>query len=546
VRDVSPHALIAEHEIVAADHPLASEVGAQLLREGGNAVDAAVATAFALGVVRPYSAGLGGGGFMIVKRPGAAAVALDYRETAPTDAWPAAYLDESGRPVPGRTVRGGLAIGVPGELRGLAYALEKWGTKTLAEVLAPAIDLAESGFPVDAHTHKAMRALAEGLPDSRVYAEVARVYLKRGAQPYAIGETFKNPDLARTLRTISRTGADALYTGALSKTLLAGVRSHGGLVTAGDLRDYAPIEREPVRGRHGSRTVVGMPPPSSGGACMIEILQLIDGYESALLRGEPGDHLLVEAMKHAFADRAAWLGDPGDERVGRDVAKMIDRDRADALRRKIGPDATRPSTEYGLSAAPPDDSGTTHFSVIDADGMAVACTETINLTFGSWVVAPRLGFPMNDELDDFTIVAGAQNEFGLVQSDRNMITPGRRPLSSMSPTIVLEGDRVVAVAGASGGPRIITATLQALLRALDDGLPAADAVAAPRIHHQWSPDVVFVDEGITAARLHALMKRGHRLAAFRSDSGVCQMIVRRKGRLEGACDPRKGGRPAGR
>lgn len=539
---------VGREHMVAADHPLASAAGAEILARGGNAVDAAAATAFALAVVRPSSTGLGGGGFMLIHRPGEEPVALDYRETAPAAARPKEYLDESGRVIPGKTVRGRWAAAVPGLVRGLAAALKRYGTLPLAEVLEPAIRLAEEGFPVDDFNHRAMAELAEelaGRPRRAEFRELARIFLKDG-RPYAAGELLRQPDLAATLKTLAREGPDAFYTGSIARKLLKDMRAGGGPWSLEDLAGYAVRERAPTRGRFRGYEVVGMPPPSTGGPCVVQILGVMEGFSPAADGEGAYYQALAEAMKHCFADRAALLGDPdAHPRVAADAAAMASPERARSVRAAIRPGRTFPPERYG-SKALKDDAGTTHYSVMDSKGMAVSATDTINLSFGSWVVPAGTGIVLNDEMDDFAVRADVPNEFGLLMSERNLVGPGRRPLSSMSPTLLVEDGRAVLAAGASGGPRILTATLQAILRIVDFGELPDDAVAAKRIHHQWMPDVLRAEDGLPEKVRSALAAAGHRLEAYPGQPGVCQVVLARNGLLYGASDPRKGGRPAGK
>ncbi|MFH2202429.1 MAG: gamma-glutamyltransferase [Elusimicrobiota bacterium] len=534
--------------MVAADHPLASKAGAGMLAHGGNVVDAAVATSFALSVTRPYSMGIGGGGFMIIHRVGKEPVVLDYREAAPLAASADKYLDEQGNIIEGKTVRGHWAVGVPGQVKGLAYALENYGTKSLHEVLQPAIQLAWEGIRVDEHTHEAMSKLAayikEHPEEKALYQEIARIYLKDG-EPYRVGERLKQEELAKTLRLLADGGADAFYKGVISRRILDDMRTQLGPMTALDLGTYEVKVRKPLRGTFRGYDVIGMPPPSSGGACLLQVLNVIGGYDPKTTPEADYYHVLAESMKHAFADRAAYLGDADfHPEVSADVARMISSEHAAKVRAAIRPDRVSDATEYGRRWLG-DDGGTSHYSVIDKDGNAVAATETINLYFGSYVVPHGTGIILNNELDDFAVKTGVPNEFGLLMSERNVIHSRQRPLSSMSPTMLLKDGRAVIAAGASGGPRIITATLQTLLRIVDFSERPDAAVAAPRIHHQWSPDVLRYEPGLSAAVRSVLSGRGHQMKEY-DGSGVCQVVQRDGKRLIGASDPRKGGRPAGR
>ncbi len=542
--------------MVAADHEAASRAGAEILAAGGNAVDAAVATAFALSVLRQESCGLGGGGFMIIRLPGEKPVALDFRESAPAAAEVSRYLDESGRPIKGRTRRGAWAVGVPGTVKGLLHALERYGSGRFDRraVMEPAIRIARAPVAVDEHLHGSLVSLSRDLGRSeenrRRFAEIGRVYLRDGA-PVAVGETVDLSDLATTLEAIARDGESGFYAGSVADGILSEIRRLGGPMTARDFAEYEVRELEPLVEWVGRYRVIAMPPPSSGGAVILQVLRSVplpmrpppSLFAAADPIGPAQAHVLIEAMKHAFADRAALLGDRSPA-VLADVRKMVSRERARQVRAMINPDRTRPSAAYGLSVVP-DDHGTSHFSVVDSEGGAVACTFTVNLGFGSYVMAPGTGVVLNNEMDDFAVDTTTPNAFGLTQSERNLIAPGRRPLSSMSPTIVLKDGDVQLVVGASGGPRIISSTLETMLRTVWGGMPVDRALAAPRLHHQWLPDEVSVHGDIGNETIRYLLGRGHVVRAAKGSIGHVQAIARTPDGWRGACDPDKGGRPAG-
>ncbi len=527
---------------VAADHPIASAAGAEMLAMGGNAVDAAVASSFTLSVVRPYSCGIGGGGFMVIHLPddpthGRVSAALNYRETSPVGP---GFFESTGR----SSTTGGAAVAVPGTIAGLTYALETYGTLDLPTVIAPAIRACEEGFVVDAHYHTTARRLTgrfdrePGLKSR--FPLVWRRFLREGA--VRMGDRITNPGQADALRAVSALGRDALLGPVLGDAIAGAVSDAGGVVSVGDLISYTPMEVEPLIAEIGGLTFVCMPPPSSGGVTMLQALGVL--AELGIPPTEPIDtdrerHLLAESLKHAFADRSRWLADPAF--VGLPVGRLLSDRNAGRIAASIG-DTTRDADRYGTHDALPDDAGTSHVSAVDQWGGAVACTETINLGFGSLVGVDRFGFVLNNEMDDFTTVRGEANAFGLSQSDRNLPAIGKRPLSSMSPTIVLDEQGVLAVAGASGGPRIITGTLQALLRAIS-GMDAGDAVGAPRFHHQWRPDRVFLEPDADAWA-PGFRDRGHTVE-FRDDVGNVQLIKRSRAGWQAASDPRKGGRPAG-
>lgn len=551
-RAVDGPPFVYERFAVATDHPVASAAGAEMLRLGGNAVDAAVAASFTLSVVRPYSCGLGGGGFMVIhasneqgRRP--AAVALNYRETAPAAITSETYEqhedDEASR-------FGGLAVGVPGTAIGLLHALERYGTLDRAVVLAPAIRAAQEGFAADEDFVRAARELKRELdrrPERRRFIEYHFTHVCREGH-LRVGERITNPRQAEALRLIARDGAAAVRVGAIGRAIVRSAREAGGILTLDDLSGYTLDEGEPLRGSFGDYDLITMPPPSSGGIALLQTLTMLEARKESTAGRAADDplalHLLAECLKHAFADRARHLADTNFVPVP--IDQLLD---DEALRRRawaISLAKTSAVATYGVIAPPPDDGGTSHLSVIDGWGMAVACTETINLSFGSLVEVAEFGFLLNNEMDDFTTKRGAANAFGLRQSDDNLPAPGKRPLSSMTPTIVLHGGEPVLVAGASGGPRIITATVQVILRVLRDDFGAHRAVEAPRMHHQWLPDRLLLEAGLLSdERRAALEERGHKVEPI-ENVGVVQIVRRRPdGRLEAASDPRKGGRPDG-
>ena len=576
----APAAVFTEG-VVAADHALASRAGAQMLARGGNAVDAAVATSFTLSVVRPMSCGIGGGGFILIYDPsgpaGDRAVAIDSRETAPSAVGPGFFesLDD-----PGASRYSGLAVGVPGAVAGLFEAHRRFGTLPWADLLAPAIDAAEQGFIVDESYLSSAREAIEWYDSDRSritsFPFVWKTFLHDGS--VKIGDRIRNPAQARALRQIAEHGPGAFYEGPIGRAIVETIGRTGGVMTAGDLAGYQPGVVEPMVGEFLGRRVLSMPLPSSGGVALLQILGAVERFADS--RGgtiadlEPRSplylHALAESFKHAFADRARFMGDTAEARAV--AARLIEPDALDSIAARIDPDHTQPATTYGaggIVAAPPDDAGTSHLSVVDAGGMAVACTMTINLTFGSRIAVEEFGFCLNNEMDDFTTVRGAVNAFGLKQSDANLPAPGKRPLSSMTPTIVLGGDgRVELITGAAGGPRIITGTAQSVLNAIGFGMSAAEAVLAPRIHHQLFPPVLALEPALveprepdadagpaevmkmldsvstTRALQAALAARGHHLGRIRS-VGVVQLIKRAGEGYEGASDPRRGGQPAG-
>lgn len=543
-----------KHAAVAADHPAASAAGVEILKKGGNVVDAAVATAAALTVVRPESCGVGGGGFMVIWNAKTGnAVALDYRERAPKAATRTMYLDaKSDRTASDLSRRGHLAIAVPGTVAGWCYAQKHYGKLDLATVLAPAIRLAKQGVPVDATMRSVQKSMLATLVKdpkrARQFTTLKRLYLNNG-KPWKTGDRFYSPQ-GRLLELIAKHGADAFYKGKVADAIVAEMRRGGGFITKADLAAMHSVVRKPLRGTFDGQTVLTMPPPSSGGVALLQMLNTITAYESQHSRrittaGHNDSqyvHLLTEAMKHAFADRAEFLGDADFAKVP--VQKLISANYAATLAKKINPRRTFPPKYYGRFQ-PVDDSGTSHFSVIDAAGNAVACTETINLRFGSWVVEPKYGIVFNDEMDDFSAQPGKPNAFGLVQSEANAIAPGKKPLSSMTPTIVLDKHgRAKLAVGASGGPRIISSTLQVLLNLQRFGLSAKQAVTRPRFHHQWLPDKIDLEADLFKTARQPLRKLRHKVER-RSSLSATQAVVRTKTGLTAASDPRKHGEPAG-
>jgi len=562
----SSHAATFARYAVAADHHLASAAGAEILAKGGNAVDAAVATSFALAVVRPFSCGLGGGGFMVIALPDnprtpavndVVRVAIDYRETAPAAVGPD-YFSKLAAERPDASTRGGTAAGIPGTVAGLLSALDRFGTLDRAVVLAPAIRLARGGFAADraymAAAESRLRLYEKDAGYQKRFGFLWRVYLREGR--VALGDVIRNPDQAEALELIARDGAAAFYHGAIADAIALAVQADGGGMTKEDLAGYEPVDAVPLEITFEKRLFLTMPPPSSGGLALAQTLGILERVNIRQYVGKPGAEatpqlmvLVAEAFKHAFADRAEWLGDPAFVDVPTD--KLLSGEYLDARAKLVDVSRTHGPEYYGTRGIPPkDDGGTSHLCVIDAAGGAVACTETINLEFGSMLAVEPFGFLLNNQMDDFTTASGQPNAFGLTQSDRNLAAPGKRPLSSMSPTIVLdEGGVVKAVAGASGGPRIITGTALALLYALVLEHPAGQAVAEPRIHHQWLPNVLEVEKnfpgkegGLPTAMW--LRKLGHEVRTPTRECAV-QLIVRTPEGLQAACDPRKGGVPAG-
>ncbi len=519
--------------LVVSDSELATEAGMEILNRGGNAVDAAVATAFALAVVDQASSGLGGGGFMIIyEAKSRRAHALDFRETAPQAARADLYAGDGG---PGRqlSVSGGLAVAVPGEVAGLLQALKRFGTIPLQVLLAPAIRYATDGFALDGILRHAINRQQETM---RKFSDLAQVYMPNGKVPEE-GEIIRQPELGDTLKAIASRGVESFYQGWIGEAIVETIKKHDGVLTMDDLKNYKPIWREPLLGSYRSRTVITMPPPSSGGVAILQTLNVLEGHQLNQIPHNSATylHLITEGLKHAFADRAQYLGDP--DFVSAPVAKLISKDYASWIRSRISAVKTQPPRFYGLAQYKPEQGGTTHLSVIDRDGNAVACTLSVNTRFGSKLMAPKTGIVLNNEMDDFSIHPSG-NVYGLLGNEANSLQPKKRPLSSMSPTIILRGERPELVVGGAGGPRIISATLQTILNVIDYGMPVDRAVATPRIHHQWMPERLDVENDLPSEIKNSLERRGHAVRERRS-LGVVQAIISNKGRVSGAADPRK-------
>jgi gamma-glutamyltranspeptidase/glutathione hydrolase len=528
--------------IVVSDNLSATRAGMEILEQGGNAVDAAVATAFALGVVEPASSGLGGGGFMVIfQAKEKKAHALDFREKAPK-AVRADLYSRKGRLVPELSRRGALAVAVPGEVAGLTEALKQFGSLPLETVISPAIRYATEGFPVRAQL---LRAIDRHLSTIRKLPNFSRLFLKSDGSPYKEREMIHQPELGETLKAISREGSRVFYEGWIAQAIVSQLKKEGGILTLEDLKEYKPVLREPILGTYRKRTVITMPPPSSGGIALVQMLNVLERYQLRPYRHNsvPYLHLLTEVMKHAFADRATYLGDPDFVKVP--VKRLLSKKYASRIRNKISSEYTHPASFYGLASFKPKTGGTTHFGVLDGEGNAVATSLTINTRFGSKVLVRETGIILNNEMDDFSIRAGLPNVYGLIGGRANSIQPKKRPLSSMTPTIILQEDRPILIVGASGGPRIISATLQAILNALDFGMPLKKAVGSPRIHHQWKPNKLMVEGKISRDTRISLARRGHAIKV-KSSLGAVQAIWVEKEKISGEADLRKAKKPKGK
>jgi len=531
--------VLASHGAVSSQEHLATEVGVEILKRGGNAVDAAVAVGFALAVTHPVAGNLGGGGFMMVYIARThETVAIDYREAAPKAATRDMFLDATGNPDPQKSRYSGLAIGVPGSVRGLSEAESRYGSGkfTLGQLIEPAIALARNGIPVE-------NGLADSLHASNMLGHYpsSRAIFYDGENPLPRGTTLRQPDLANTLDAIAKAGPDAFYRGTIADKIAAAIKSIGGLITTEDLADYRAIIRKPVTGSYRGYQIASMPPPSSGGVHLIEILNILEGFDLAKLGFGSAEqiHLEAEAMKPAYADRAKYLGDP--DRVKIPVTGLTSKAYAAELRARIDRDHARSADDVSAGNPLPHESDqTTHFSVVDADGNAVSNTYTLNFAFGMGMVADGTGVIMNDEMDDFSAKAGALNGFGLVGGETNSVAPGARPLSSMSPTFVFKDGKLFMVTGSPGGSRIITTTLEVIVNVIDNGMNIAAAVAAPRIHHQWKPDVLVVETGISPDTIKLLEAKGQHVVVG-TTSGSANSIVVTPAGLQAASDPRQRG-----
>ena len=553
----------APHAVVVSIHELGSRAGLDILRAGGNAVDAAVATGFALAVVHPQAGNLGGGGFMLIRLADGRTHFVDYREMAPAAATANMYLDVQGNVIENASVIGYKAVGVPGSVAGMVYAEKTYGKLTLGQVMAPAIKLAQDGYPLAWQETQDFQD--EGLAK---FPESRRIFQRNGNY-YKQGEIFRQPELARALERIARDPAD-FYHGAMARELAASMQKGGGLITAEDLAHYEVKEREPIRGTYRGYEIISAPPPSSGGIALIEMLNILEGYDLAKAgdRSAASVHLTVEAFRRAFYDRAEFLGDPDFSKIP--VAQLIDKKYGAAWRGSIDPaqasvskDLKRPAIfseleQYAAQHSQPlagrEPAHTTHYSVVDSDGNAVAVTTTLNDSFGSRATAEGLGFLLNDEMDDFAAKPGVPNLYGLIQGPAHAIGPGKRPLSAMTPTMVLKDGKLFLVLGSPGGPRIITTVANILMGVVDYGMNIQEAVNAPRFHHQWLPDAVNVEQWFSPDAVRLLEQMGHKVesgetagedrAPYWSD-GECIAIDLKTGERLGASDVRNNGKAVG-
>ena len=534
------HPVYAANGMVASQEALATEIGVEVLKNGGNAVDAAVSVAFALAVTLPRAGNLGGGGFMIVHHAESGeTVAIDYREMSGAAAFRDMYLDERGEADSQKSRFSGLAVGVPGTVAGMALALERYGSISLAEALAPAIELAEQGIVVNPDLSDSLKGLSERL--QKWPTSTAIFYKDGGVGYYEPGDTLVQSDLAASMKLIAEGGPSVFYEGPIAEKIVAAVEAAGGHLTLDDFKSYEVKLREPVKGSYRGYEIASMPPPSSGGIHIVQILNMLEGVPMGFLGHNSADslHMMAEAMKYAYADRSEYLGDPDFFDVP--IDELTSKTYAADLLGRISQGRAATAAEIGPGdLAPYESSETTHFSVVDADGNAVSNTYTINFSYGTGLVADGTGILLNNELDDFSAKPGVPNAYGLIGGDANAVEPKKRPLSSMSPTIVLNDGKPFLVTGSPGGSRIITTTLQVIMNVIDHGMNVAEATHAPRIHHQWLPDELRVEEGLSPDTVRLLEQRGQKVVV-KNAMGSTQSIMVTEGGLYGASDPRRAG-----
>lgn len=544
-RSASVAPVAAENGMVVSAQHLATQIGVDVLKRGGNAVDAAVAVGYALAVVYPAAGNLGGGGFMTIQLADGRKTFLDFRETAPKGASANMYLDKDGNVIKGLSTKGHLAVGVPGSVSGMEYAREKYGTMKRADLLAPAIQFAEQGFALDQGDIDLLRTATKDFQDDPASAAI---FLNNG-QPFQGGEKLVQSELAKTLREISSKGTDGFYKGWVGSAIVASSQAGKGLLTQDDLDNYKTRELAPVECDYRGYHVISAPPPSSGGVIICEMLNILEGYPLKELgyHSAHAVHVQIEAMRHAYVDRNSYLGDP--DFVKNPLDRLLDKNYAAKIRAVIDPDKAGISKDIKPGVAPHEGSNTTHYSIADKDGNAVSVTYTLNDWFGAKVMAAKTGVLLNDEMDDFTAKVGVPNLYGLVQGEANSIAPGKRPLSSMSPTIVTRDGKTVMVVGTPGGSRIITAVLQTMINAIDYGMNAQEAVDMPRIHQQWLPDLTNVENYALSPDTRKILEgMGHKFGPPQPANHLAAIIVGApslngkpvgNNRYYGANDPRR-------
>ena len=532
---------VAHNGMVVAQEARATQIGVDILQRGGNAIDAAVAVGFALAVSYPRAGNLGGGGFMVIHLADGQDTAIDYRETAPAAINAKSFLDAEGNADPQKSRFSALSIGVPGTVAGLALAEKEYGSGrfTLADLIAPAVAMARDGITLENDITNEQTNILVRLAH---WPASAKIFLKPDGSGLLAGDRLVQSDLADTLQAIARDGPDALYQGPIAWKIAAAVQAAGGVMTADDLKDYRAIERKPVRGSYRGYDIVAMPPPSSGGVELIEMLNILEGYDLAHDDATQAAFLETEAMKRAYADRALFLGDP--ETVNVPVTRLISKSYAATLRAGIDPDHATPASAIRAGGGnDPEGHNTTHFSIVDRFGNAVSNTYTLNFSFGVGLVADGTGILLNNELDDFAAKPEAPNAYGLIGFEANAPGPGKRPVSSMTPTIMLKDGKPALVTGSPGGSRITTAVLQVIVNVIDRGMSIASAVAAPRVHNQWQPDQVFAEPAVPADVVAGLQARGDKVVPQRPFTSAESILITPEG-FVGAADPRSPGAAA--
>lgn len=542
VEGESFHPVFAKNGMVVSQEPFATQVGLDILKAGGNAIDAAVAVGYALAVTHPQAGNIGGGGFMLIHLADGTTTAIDFREVAPKSASRDMYLDEDGNIIPNQSLATLNASGVPGTVAGLSYALDKYGTKTNQEVLDPAIKLAEDGFPISLNLGTALANY--GTKVLAPHASSRVIFFKANGKILQEGDILTQKDLANTLKRIRDNGAKDFYSGETAKKI-ANHMAKGGLITLDDLKEYSVIERKPIEGTYKEYDIISMPPPSSGGIHIVQILNILENFD--LQKSGPNSaqtyHLMSEAMKRAYADRSEYLGDP--EFVNVPIEQLTSKQYAKDIASQISTTQATPSSLIKpANLAPYESPQTTHFSVVDQYGNAVAVTYTLNTNFGSGIVAEGTGVLLNNEMDDFSSKPGTPNVYGLIGGESNAIAPKKRPLSSMTPTIISKDGEVFVVTGSPGGSRIITTVLQILLNTMEFKMNIAEASSVPRIHHQWLPDYIRVEKGVSIDTINRLQEMGHEVKV-EPVMGSTQSIMRTEQGLFGATDPRTDGSSEG-
>ncbi len=541
--DPANFTVLSQSQVVAADNPTASAVGAAILEQGGSAADAGVATLLTLGVVHPFASGLGGGGFCLYRDAKTQKVqALDFRETAPGKADRDMYI-RKGKADSSLSRYGGLAVATPGEPAGLYALHQAHGTLEWADVVDPVYHLAKDGFYVGQLLPKRLeskRKRIELLPEFNAAFSSA----KQSDEYVKAFELLKRPDLAESLKLYRDKGPTPFYSGEIAEAIVKSAQQSGGVLSMDDLKNYKVSWRTPLEGTYRKDyQIYGMPSPSSGGIVTLEVLNILEGFDLRKLGyGVQSVHLIIEAMKHAFADRARWMGDADFVKVP--VKHLISKDYAETRRKKIKTDGVLGLKEYGTHAPPKDDDGTTHISIIDKDGNMLACTSTVNTSFGSLVYVPKWGIILNNEMDDFSAQPGVPNAFGLIGNEQNAIAPNKKPLSSMSPTLILHKGKPFMVTGGSGGPTIITGVIMSILRVIDFAQSPAEAIVSPRLHHQWMPEKLFFEGTKDGTLEKELEQLGHTISVRSSYNSVQIVVVDENGTITGVSDPRKMGRPA--